>query len=106
MTILDAEEVRIMPQVIGARELKTRLGRYLSDVKRGQTIVVTDRGQPVAELRPIALSRAGDTGRLDRLVVLGRLSRRSKTRLRVFHPIRHRGPSLAKAIEQDREDRF
>lgn len=95
-----------MPQVVGARELKTRLGRYLRDVKRGKTIVVTDRGEPVAELRPISGIRAGDTGRLDQLVALGRLSQRSKTRLRAFRAIRHRGPSLAKAIEQDRGDRF
>src|SRR5262245_49988787 len=41
-------------RVVGARELKVRLGTYLRQVRQGRTLVVTDRGQPVAELRPIA----------------------------------------------------
>ena len=49
----------MMAKVVGARELKTRLGSYLREVRRGRTIVVTDRGEPVAEIRPIALARAG-----------------------------------------------
>src|SRR3989304_5686519 len=36
---------------VGARELKTRLGTYLRKVRQGSTLVVTDRGEPVAELR-------------------------------------------------------
>ena len=38
---------------VGSRELKTRLGTYLARVRKGETIVVTDRGEPVAELRPL-----------------------------------------------------
>ena len=38
---------------VGSRELKTRLGAYLQRVRDGQSFIVTDRGQPVAELRPI-----------------------------------------------------
>src|SRR6266403_1271252 len=36
----------------GSRELKNRLGRYLGFVGRGETIIVTDRGKPVARLVP------------------------------------------------------
>ena len=39
--------------VVGARELKTRLGTYLQRVREGRTLIVTDRGEPVAELRPL-----------------------------------------------------
>lgn len=39
--------------VVGARELKTRLGTYLQRVREGRTLVVTDRGEPIAELRPL-----------------------------------------------------
>ena len=42
---------------VGARELKIRLGGYLQRVRQGHTLVITDRGHPVAELRP--LERAG-----------------------------------------------
>lgn len=39
---------------VGARELRTRLGSYLKRVGRGHSFIVTDRHQPVAELRPTA----------------------------------------------------
>jgi prevent-host-death family protein len=94
-----------MTKVVGVRELKTRLGSYLREVRRGRTIVVTDRGEPVAELRPITLAKAGDAALLDQLVALGRLSRASKAPLSPFRPIRHKGPSLASAVVEGREDR-
>jgi len=42
---------------VGARELKTRLGTYLRQVRRGATLVVTERGEPVAELRRIFMKQ-------------------------------------------------
>ena len=39
--------------VVGARELKTRLGTHLQRVREGRTLVVTERGESVAELRPL-----------------------------------------------------
>ena len=36
---------------VGVRELKDRLSEYLRMVRRGEEILVTDRGEPVAELR-------------------------------------------------------
>ena len=37
---------------VGIRELKSRLSEYLRLVRRGEEILVTDRGEVVAELRP------------------------------------------------------
>ena len=42
------------PKQIGAFEARTRLSRILDRVDRGQVYVITKRGHPVAELRPIA----------------------------------------------------
>ena len=95
-----------MSKVVGVRELKTRLGSYLREVRRGRTIVVTDRGEPVAELRPIALAKSGRGAELDRLVALGHLTRTSKAALAPFRPIRRKGRRLSEAIVEDREDRF
>ncbi len=39
-------------KTVGLRELKNRLSRYIRDVRAGRAVVVTDRGQVVAELRP------------------------------------------------------
>jgi antitoxin (DNA-binding transcriptional repressor) of toxin-antitoxin stability system len=68
---------------------------------------VTDRGEPVAEIRPIMLARTvGDTARLDHLVALGHLSRGTRAPLPPFRPIRHQGRPLADAVAEGREDRF
>lgn len=37
---------------VGVRELKNRLSEYLGRVKQGETVTVTERGRPVAELIP------------------------------------------------------
>ena len=43
---------------VGARELKTRLGTYLRRVREGRTLLVTDRGEPIAELRPLPTDKS------------------------------------------------
>jgi prevent-host-death family protein len=39
---------------VGIRELKQRLSRYIERVREGDTLIVTDRGKPVARIEPIA----------------------------------------------------
>jgi len=39
---------------IGVREFKNSLSRYLSRVKAGEIITITDRNKPVARLVPIS----------------------------------------------------
>jgi antitoxin (DNA-binding transcriptional repressor) of toxin-antitoxin stability system len=39
-------------KTVGIRDLKIHLSAHLRDVQRGDTILVTDRGEVVAELRP------------------------------------------------------
>jgi prevent-host-death family protein len=41
---------------VGAYEAKTRLAALLEDVGRGETIVITRRGKPVARLVPASSS--------------------------------------------------
>lgn len=87
---------------VGARELKARLGKYLRTVRSGQTLVVTDRGEPVAELRPL---RDDMERKLAKLRAEGRISGRAG-RLRPFDPIRAPGVSLSDAVLEDRDERF
>jgi prevent-host-death family protein len=91
--------------VVGARELKVRLGKYLRQVRQGRTLVVTDRGQPVAELRPMSGVVGADVV-LARLEADGVVTRPTKRGLLPFRPIESRGPSLSAAVLEDREDRF
>lgn len=45
-------------KAVGVKELKARLSEYLRYVKAGEPVLITDRGQVVAELRPTAGSYA------------------------------------------------
>lgn len=36
----------------GIKQLRDKLSDYLKEVRRGETVLVTDRGEVVAELRP------------------------------------------------------
>jgi prevent-host-death family protein len=44
---------------VGLRELKNRLSHYVREVRAGQEIQVTDRGEAVAELLPPRPRRGG-----------------------------------------------
>ena len=43
---------------VGVRELRQNLSVYLARIARGETLEVTDRGQPVAILAPLATARS------------------------------------------------
>jgi antitoxin (DNA-binding transcriptional repressor) of toxin-antitoxin stability system len=91
--------------LVGARELKVRLGSYLRRVRQGQTLVVTDRGRPVAELRP--MPRGGRDAVLARLEAEGVVTRPTKRALAPFRPIElEKVAALSDAVLEDRNDRF
>lgn len=48
------EVVTVSCQQVGIRELKSRLSEYVDRARGGETVVITDRGRPVAELRPLS----------------------------------------------------
>ena len=91
---------------VGVRELKTRLGSYLRQVRRDATIVVTDRGEPIAELKPIPKEAGPDEARLAELLALGMVTRKSRKKLGKFEPIRVSGEPLSETVIEGREDRF
>ncbi len=97
-----------LPKTVGTRELKTRLGTYLRLVRSGKTLVVTDRGRPVAEIRPISLS--GDPRRvaLAEMAALGLVTLpKRKWRPARFRPVRIlSGPPLSETLREMREDRI
>ena len=43
-------------------ELKVQLSRYLSRVKAGEEILVTERGRPIARLAPVGSGESGHEG--------------------------------------------
>jgi prevent-host-death family protein len=95
-----------MTRTLGARELKMRLGTYLREVQEGATIVITEHGRPVAELRPFPKAASEEAAWLDELAALGVLRRGSDQGLAEFEPVRLSGDPLSQTLFDDREDRF
>ena len=95
-------------QRVGSRELKTRLGTYLRQVRDGVTLIVTERGHPIAELRPLSTEYGGLEQALSGLVARGVVGGEVRERppLAEVEPIEVAGGSLSETILQDREDRF
>lgn len=91
--------------VVGARELKVRLGTYLRRVRQGRTLIVTDRGQPIAELRPIEVPN-GAAAVLARLKATGAVTQSVAAPLPPFRQIVSGGQTAAAAILADRDDRL
>lgn len=83
---------------VGVRELKNSLSSYLRRVQGGETLVVTDRGVPVARMIP-----AGVPHQIAKLMAEGRVTWSGKK----FIPPRKvprlgTGPSLSDYIAEDR----
>lgn len=86
-------------------EAKNQLSRLLDRVRAGETIVILDRGVPVARMEPVA-RRGGDEGRLLRLeragiVEVGRAAPPVE-RMRIPGPPVRPGSSAVAAILEER----
>jgi prevent-host-death family protein len=92
-------------KTVGSRELKNRLGRYLGLVRKGETIVVTDRGKTVAHIIPPSHERE-DTDGVD--VILKKLEAEGHLRLgthsfKKFKPVQIKGKPVSQMILEDRD---
>ena len=91
-------------QKVGSREFKNRLGRYLLAVRKGQTLLITDRGKPVAKVSPP--NESGDS-ELTFSDVLKKLEAEGKIRLPKrplgkFRAVPTRGKPASEMIIEDR----
>ena len=68
---------------VGVRELRDRLSHYLSVVRDGQDVTVTDHGKAVAVLVPLDHVRALDRPVAEGIVTPARASKRALTPRRV-----------------------
>src|SRR3954453_21624723 len=88
--------------VVGVRELRQNLSVYLARIARGETLEVTDRGQPVAILAPLPKPASV----LDRLKGEGRLIPATGDLLAAIRPTAgrasRRGSRLLQRVRADR----
>ena len=91
-----------MAQVtVGIRELKARLSSYVRQVKSGASVIITDRGEPVARLVP--MGRALED-RMEDLVEAGLITWSGRTLSRIAPVARTQGQqTVADLLLEDRE---
>lgn len=89
---------------VGVRELKNRLTYYLRRAKKGEEVIVTERGRPVVVLQSLQnLGRAAALEtRLARLAALGIVTLPTRKGFGRARPLRISGPSVSRAILEDR----
>jgi prevent-host-death family protein len=66
--------------VVSITEAKNRLSALIDRVKAGETVLIVDRGRPVARLESALSATEADQGRIARLERAG-IARRGKNRL-------------------------
>ncbi len=88
---------------VGVRELRQNLSVYLRRVRAGQTLEVTERGQPVAVLAPLP---DGDSV-LSRLIASGRATAPIGDLCDLGPPLKRRhGKPLSEILDELREERL
>ena len=86
---------------VGIRELKARLSSYVRQAKSGTSVVITDRGEPVARLVPMGRSLED---RMDDLVEAGLVSWSGKKLSRIAPVVSMHGQqTIADLLLEDRE---
>lgn len=89
---------------VGCREFKNRQGHYLARVREGETIILTDRGKPVAQLAPVPRSASMSLDKwLDELESQGHLRRAKGGKLSPFDPVPAKGKPASQIIIEDRD---
>ena len=91
---------------VGLREANQRFANAVRVVRSGREVVLTDRGKPIAVIRPIAnveddeqaLQRLADDGLIRRAKHPGPMPAARWT------PAKVHGPSLTDAVLEDREE--
>lgn len=90
---------------LGLRDANQRFSSFVKTIKRGEEIILTDRGQPIAVVTPIR----GDTATG---VIIDRLARAGLVRLPVrvgpvgpANPVPARGKPLSRFLAEERASR-
>lgn len=86
---------------VGVRELRQNLSVYLDRVKAGETLEVTEHGQPVAELRP---RPPEPLSAIDRLIAEGRITPATYSHKDLPPPPKIPGRPLSGILQEMRDE--
>jgi prevent-host-death family protein len=80
------------------KELKENLSAVVAAARAGESVLITDRGEPVAELRPISPERR----LLEKMVAEGRATWSGRRPHFTPPKVVNTGPTLSDAVIEDR----
>jgi prevent-host-death family protein len=89
------------PARVGVRELRQNLSIYLDRVKAGETLEVTEHGQPVARLGPRPATPASI---IDRLIAEGRITPATRSHKDIPPPPKIPGRPLSAILQEMRDE--
>ena len=92
---------RDRPARVGVRELRQNLSVYLDRVKEGETLVVTEHGNPVAQLVPNPPERLSI---VDRLIAEGRITPATTNHRTLPPPPKIPGRPLSEILQEMRDE--
>lgn len=88
---------------MGLREANQQFSKAVKAVKAGEEVVLTDRGKPIAVIKPLPRASTGETA-IRHLEVAGLLRRASKTTpLPRWTPRPIKGRLLSRTIREERD---
>ena len=92
---------------LGLREANQQFSKAIKAVRAGKEVILTERGQPIAVIKPIHEKRSQDAALRamadEGLITLP--SRKRPTQKPRWRPVKIKGKSLSHAVLEDREDR-
>lgn len=89
---------------LGLREANQRFSMAMKAVKTGEEVVLTERGKPIAVIRPLEKSASGEPV-IRRLEAAGFLHAASKRRpLPPCTPRPLKGPALVQTLREERDE--
>jgi prevent-host-death family protein len=92
---------------LGLREANQRFSGLVRAIRAGQEVVLTDRGEPIAVVKP--LERGKREKAVEQMVAQGLIRparQRGPMKLARFRPLKVIGKPVTKTISTDREERF
>lgn len=91
---------------IGLREANLHFSKYIQHVRNGEQIILTERGAPIAVIKPVNSSSGSLEEKMRALEARGFLKRASKGRFKLPRPVRIRGKALSEFVGTGRDKRF
>ena len=92
---------------LGLREANQHFARTIKAVRSGQEVVLTDRGRPIAIIKPIKDEDSGQAVALRAMAEQGLITlpdRKGPMPAPRWRPVKVKGPPVSRTIIDDRED--